>query len=257
MDTVSPKALDDMLSDTRLDEVLGNYAHPCEDHASAVSRLMRERNQLTEQLGVVQDRCTSLIDESRANRRIESAPPGELHVLGHVSFERSRQDLKYGPIGAHISIASGTGSKEDRIAAALARRACDDAFSLGRGTFAHILLEEVAETMAESDPKLLRAELIQVAAVAVKWCQVLDLRAAAPTISPPAPDAADAPMLPGWVCRDGCGAFNGDAKEALTECRCCGKARPKSAKPPSYWFCETCHASLSGHPQTCPACGSP
>lgn len=39
-----------------------------------------------------------------------------------------------------------------------------------------ILLEEVYEALAESDPAKLRAELIQVAAVAVAWVQAIDRR---------------------------------------------------------------------------------
>jgi hypothetical protein len=33
-----------------------------------------------------------------------------------------------------------------------------------------------------------------------------------------------ASMLPGWRC-NACGAFNGDMKERLSACRCCGLAR--------------------------------
>ena len=31
-------------------------------------------------------------------------------------------------------------------------------------------------------------------------------------------------LMPGWVC-GACGVFNGDAKERLRACRCCGLAR--------------------------------
>jgi hypothetical protein len=41
-----------------------------------------------------------------------------------------------------------------------------------------ILEEEVAEAAAESDPAKLRAELVQVAAVAVAWIEAIDRRAA-------------------------------------------------------------------------------
>lgn len=34
-------------------------------------------------------------------------------------------------------------------------------------------------------------------------------------------------LLPGWDCPE-CRAFNGDAKERLTRCRCCDAARPES-----------------------------
>jgi len=43
-------------------------------------------------------------------------------------------------------------------------------------TFEHILTEEWAEAIAESVPAKLRAELIQVAAVAVQWVQAIDRR---------------------------------------------------------------------------------
>lgn len=39
-----------------------------------------------------------------------------------------------------------------------------------------ILLEEVLEALAESDPKRIREELVQVAAVAVNWLECLDRR---------------------------------------------------------------------------------
>jgi len=39
-----------------------------------------------------------------------------------------------------------------------------------------VLLEEVYEALAESDPERLRAELVQVAAVAVAWIQAIDRR---------------------------------------------------------------------------------
>lgn len=56
----------------------------------------------------------------------------------------------------------------------------DTAFGRGRGTWAHILVEEVAEaieaatTGASAD---LRTELLQVAAVAMRWIDTIDQRA--------------------------------------------------------------------------------
>lgn len=41
-----------------------------------------------------------------------------------------------------------------------------------------ILLEEVYEALSETDPKKMRVELIQVAAVAVAWVECIDRRAA-------------------------------------------------------------------------------
>lgn len=60
--------------------------------------------------------------------------------------------------------------------AACARRDCASAFRVGKGTWRHILQEEVAEAFAELDPAPLREELIQVAAVAVAWIEAIDRR---------------------------------------------------------------------------------
>lgn len=43
-------------------------------------------------------------------------------------------------------------------------------------TWVHLLREEMAEAFAETDPIRLRAELVQVAALAVSWCERLDAR---------------------------------------------------------------------------------
>lgn len=55
-----------------------------------------------------------------------------------------------------------------------ARAVTDSAFRDGYGTWADILLEEVAEALAEDTPAKVRAELIQVAAVAVKFIDAID-----------------------------------------------------------------------------------
>ena len=47
-----------------------------------------------------------------------------------------------------------------------------------------VLLEEVYEALAEDDPAKLRAELIQVAAVAQAWAEAIDRRAAAAQTAP-------------------------------------------------------------------------
>jgi hypothetical protein len=147
------------------------------NYAESVARLMRDHNRMLANLTATQARCTALLDESRANRRIDNAPPGELHVLGHVSHERRLQDQKWGPLDEEtLTMADGTGDDELTEAANDARSRCNAAFAAGEGTWADILEEEVAEALAEQDPKRLRAELIQVAAVAVKWCEAIDLR---------------------------------------------------------------------------------
>jgi hypothetical protein len=98
-----------------------------------------------------------------------SAP--RANVLRAVNAERDAQDRKWG----NQNHPDGT-SHEYTWLADEARRACDQNHRDGRGTWAHILKEEFYEALAESDPVKLRAELIQVAAVAVNWVEALDRR---------------------------------------------------------------------------------
>lgn len=94
-------------------------------------------------------------------------------VLGDLMGERDRQDAKFG----EQNHPDGTAAAWDEKIAVSAREACDKAFAEGRGTWRHILFEEVAEAFAESDRDKLRAELLQVAGVAVAWVEALDRRA--------------------------------------------------------------------------------
>ncbi len=57
-----------------------------------------------------------------------------------------------------------------------ARAHAERAAKGGYLTWAHILTEEFYEAMAEEDQARLRAELIQVAAVAVAWIEQIDRR---------------------------------------------------------------------------------
>lgn len=86
-----------------------------------------------------------------------------------VYQERVRQHDKWG----EQNHPDGTGGVSAEYWAKVIRRDCDRAFADGRGTFAHILNEEVAEALAETDPEKLKTELIQVAAVAVAWVEKL------------------------------------------------------------------------------------
>jgi hypothetical protein len=114
-----------------------------------------------------------------------------VEILAEVLAERRRQTAKWG----EQNHPDGTGAQErplmpilrldsipgaataDRTAAAF--KAQTDA-SAGRGvvTWRDILLEEVFEALAESEPTALRAELVQAAAVAVQWVETIDRRAA-------------------------------------------------------------------------------
>jgi predicted house-cleaning noncanonical NTP pyrophosphatase (MazG superfamily)/8-oxo-dGTP pyrophosphatase MutT (NUDIX family) len=121
-----------------------------------------------------------LTSEGRGVTRVneaEGAPgdvniPGSLaRVLADVAAERAAQDAMWGP----QEFPDGTGP-ERTAAAEQAKSACRDAWGSGELTWRHILTEEYFEALAESDPPALRAELVQTAAVAVKWIQSLDRR---------------------------------------------------------------------------------
>lgn len=95
-----------------------------------------------------------------------------LTALNDVLAERRRQHEKWG----EQNLPDGYSSFSDRVRAAQARDACNRAASEHTVTWRHVLMEEVAETLAESDPDLLRAELVQVAAVALQWIEAIDRR---------------------------------------------------------------------------------
>jgi hypothetical protein len=96
-------------------------------------------------------------------------------VLKDLMDERFRQHETHGD-QSHLP--DGTGGTYWERLATIERMHCERAFMRGSGTYRHILAEEVAEAFAESDPALLRAELVQVAAVAVQWIEAIDKREA-------------------------------------------------------------------------------
>ncbi|GAA4978114.1 hypothetical protein GCM10023205_52510 [Yinghuangia aomiensis] len=93
-------------------------------------------------------------------------------VLGAVHCERREQDAKF----AEQNHPDGTADADSIERAIRARETCEQAARLGTLTWADILQEEVAEALAEDDPAALRAELVQVAAVAVAWIEAIDRR---------------------------------------------------------------------------------
>lgn len=95
-------------------------------------------------------------------------------TLAEVNRERVAQDARWG----EQNHADGTGAPWRTDHANKVRRLCQERFANGEGTWLHILQEEVAEAGAESDEAKLRAELIQVAAVAVAWVEAIDRRTA-------------------------------------------------------------------------------
>lgn len=70
----------------------------------------------------------------------------------------------------------GTGSESDKRLADVAKALTDNAAKHGGLTWKLILDEEVKEAFAESNAVSLRAELEQVAAVAISWIRDLDNR---------------------------------------------------------------------------------
>ena len=116
--------------------------------------------------------------------------PATVAVIQEVLNERIRQDDKWGqqnhPDGTgptSTPLFSREAFLDDTMwAARLAEiftQRTDARFSgTGEqpGTWADILLEEVFEALAESDPAKLRTELVQVAAVAAGWAEAIDRR---------------------------------------------------------------------------------
>jgi hypothetical protein len=94
-------------------------------------------------------------------------------IFDRLEWERAAQYAKFGD-QSHLP--NGTGYAQDHADAVRARDACEQAFADGRGTWRHILLEEIHEALDEVVADKLRAELIQVAAVAVAWIEALDRR---------------------------------------------------------------------------------
>jgi len=105
--------------------------------------------------------------------------PRVLSIVAEIVSERGRQDAKW---GAPHDVPDGTGSGKRMLGRAFAdirdevQAWVDRAAEEGTSTMSTVLLEEVFEALAESDEQKLRAELIQVAAVAAKWIQIIDER---------------------------------------------------------------------------------
>ena len=105
-------------------------------------------------------------------------------VLGQIRDERARQKTKWGEQNHADGTGRGTqplmGICSDTtgatVLADLATFSTETATELGLVTWRNILLEEVFEALAESDPAKLRTELIQVAAVAAQWAEAIDRR---------------------------------------------------------------------------------
>ncbi|MFJ2292132.1 DUF6011 domain-containing protein [Streptomyces sp. NPDC087894] len=89
-----------------------------------------------------------------------------------IDTERQAQLTKFGD----QQHPNGTGLAGDREAADRARAICQATAEDGTLAWRHILLEEVHEALAETDPVTLRSELVQVAAVAAAWIADIEQR---------------------------------------------------------------------------------
>lgn len=98
--------------------------------------------------------------------------PGVKAFAEAIDAERQAQLAKFGD----QKHPDGTGGLTQSIEADKARAGCQAAFARGNGTWMHVLIEEVFEAFAESDPARLRAELLQVAAVCAAWIWDIDQR---------------------------------------------------------------------------------
>lgn len=103
-------------------------------------------------------------------------------VLEEVSRERGSQESKWGqqdhPDGTHHFLPFPDLPDEPlaREVEHWAKSRTNAAANRGDLTFEMILTEEWAEAVASARPSDLRAELIQVAAVAVAWVEAIDRR---------------------------------------------------------------------------------
>ncbi len=94
----------------------------------------------------------------------------DLHILADVQTEMERQISLFGV----QSMPSGTGYAGSASALLFARDNFEKCLKNGMLTWHEVLEEEVHEAYAETDPRKLRTELIQVAAVALSWVRDLD-----------------------------------------------------------------------------------
>jgi len=106
--------------------------------------------------------------------------PGQTfkRMVADLRAERTRQNAKWG----EQNHPDGTGPGVRFWTADMAtmrhvcRQECDDAAKADGMTWRHILLQEIFEALAESDPAKLRAELVQAGVVIVQWIEAIDRR---------------------------------------------------------------------------------
>jgi hypothetical protein len=94
-------------------------------------------------------------------------------IYDEISTERDRQDAKFG----EQNHPDGVDTDETSIMIANQwRDMVNQRLADGTVTWMDILFEEAYEAGVEADPAKLRAEVVQIAAVAVAWLECIDRR---------------------------------------------------------------------------------
>lgn len=96
-------------------------------------------------------------------------------TANEIVAETLRQDAKWGISREYLN---GTGPDygfTDEVTDYM-RKATESAFRDGEGSWQHVLTKEFYEAMAETNPRLLRKELIRVAAVCLTWVVALKMQ---------------------------------------------------------------------------------
>lgn len=94
-------------------------------------------------------------------------------IITDILAEFDRNNARWGD---QSHLLDGTSEAHFRRAADHHRQQCQTQARYGTVNWGDILLEEVYEALAEEDPVKLRAELVQVGAVALAWVEAIDRR---------------------------------------------------------------------------------
>jgi hypothetical protein len=108
-----------------------------------------------------------------------------VRITREIWEERRRAEEKFP--GQHLP--DGTGLEGDALAADLMKIRCKQRNADGTLTWRDVLSEEFFEALAEEESAKLRAELIQVANVAIRWVEDIDRGAERGHYIPPEPEA--------------------------------------------------------------------
>lgn len=146
--------------------------------------------------------------------------------MAQLEIELTRAHAKF---GAQLDLPDGTSTDRSTLAA-IAKAHTDAATAAGRLTWRDVLAEEYYEALAETDPERLSAELLQVAAVAMRWRTAIATRPTTPTL-PPIPVEALRPVRRPRPIRRAC-ARRGHNPRAFGDglvCGDCGETLPTQA----------------------------